>query len=195
MPVERRNLRSNKPDNSSSAGGEKPRANSSSSNPKKEKPTHSRSTSSRSKPALKKTTSASSKDMSGDKGKDESDTPQENGNINGVNDIVMDEEPSQPAKPDRTEKDNDGDEEMTVVVPPPKGSKASQRTGLAKEVDAEKNGEPDDAEDSLEGPPKDPKEKAIEGKSTAIGLRVATNRFLPRHQEQFRASRASCQPI
>src|SRR5271170_4458320 len=160
MPTERRNLRSNKPDASSPADGDKPRSNSSGSSNKKDRPSHTRAASSRSKSISKKGVTSLGKEMSGDKEKINGGGPAENG-INGAEDVEMTEESSKPAQNVKPGKDKDGDEEMTVVVPPSKVSKTTGSSGQEKDADVAMNGTPD-ADDAI---PKalevDPKEKAV----------------------------------
>lgn len=56
-------------------------------------------------------------------GKTNGKKPNQNG-VNGNKDIDMKDD-AKPAKDERVKKSKDGDEEMTVVVPPPKGSRLS----------------------------------------------------------------------
>lgn len=120
MPGERRNLRSSK-ESASSTNGEKARSDSQSSTSNKDKPVPTRSTSSKGKTqSLKKASSNSSaKDGTGDKPQTNGLEPVENG-VNGTEDVEMADEGADQVKPGPGK---DGDDEMTVVVPPPKGSK------------------------------------------------------------------------
>ncbi|KAL9109633.1 MAG: hypothetical protein Q9227_005670 [Pyrenula ochraceoflavens] len=137
MP-DRRSLRSNKSDNASSTNGEKPRSNSTSSSSNKDKPAPTRSASSRNKPPVKK--GSSGKDMSGDTPHMNGTDPVENG-VNGTENAEMEEESQKKEDPPKSGKDQDGDEEMTVVVPPSKSSKTPNKTvpdadgDIAMEVD------------------------------------------------------------
>lgn len=165
MPVERRALRSNKSDASSPTEGGKPRSGSSSSSTKKDRPSHQRSSSSRSKSISKKNSTASSKDMSGNKKEEDANESLENG-VNGTEDLEMDEDSSKASKRERQSMDGDGDEEMTVVVPPSKTNKASEVLERDNEGDHAMNGEHDDGRESSGEALEDPKEKAIASKSS-----------------------------
>ena len=105
MPGERRNLRSNK-DTASETNGEKAQSNSQSSN-SKDKPVPSRSTSSKGKTAPAKKEKAQP-----------NGAPVEHG-ANGTEDVDMVDDGPEKVKVNGV----DGDEEMTVVVPPPTISK------------------------------------------------------------------------
>jgi hypothetical protein len=160
MP-ERRSLRSNKPDTSSSTNGEKTRSNSQSSSSNKDKPNPSRSTSSRSKSfSNKKGITAVAKDTNGDQ-------PRLNGSEsieNGVDSITEpDPDDKQPASigVKKSSKDKDGDEEMTVVVPPPKASKVSGSSGKDDGADIAMNGT-DGSENQVIDDTGDPQGKAVE---------------------------------
>lgn len=120
MPGERRTLRSSK-ESASSTNGEKSRSDSQSSTSNKDKPVPTRTTSAKGKTqALKKNGSSSfTKDGTGDKPQINGIEPVENG-VNGTEDTEMADEVTDQAK---SGQDKDGDDEMTVVVPPPKGSK------------------------------------------------------------------------
>ena len=112
MPGERRNLRSNK-ELTSSASGEKGRADSQNA---KDKAAPSRSTSSKAKTS---TARKNSKGANSDKPKINGSPPTENG-VNGVEDVEMEGD-----GPDKGKPQKDGDDEMTVVVPPPNSTKLS----------------------------------------------------------------------
>lgn len=118
MPVERRNLRSNK---DSTTNGEKSRSDSQNSASNKDKPLPARATSSKSKVNLTKKglTNTLAKEMSGDKSKKNGSEPVENG-VNGSEDIDMGDDNA-----DKTWHNGikEGEDEMTVVVPPPNSSK------------------------------------------------------------------------
>lgn len=120
MPGERRTLRSSK-ESASSTNGEKARSDSQSSTSNKDKPVPTRTTSSKGKiqPLKKASSNLSAKDGTGDKPQTNGIEPVENG-VNGTEDIETADEGADQAK---TRQNKDGDEEMTVVVPPPKGSK------------------------------------------------------------------------
>ena len=78
--------------------------------------------------------------MSGDPPETNGTDPLENG-VNGTEDAEMEDKHMNEANPSKSGKDQDGDEEMTVVVPPSKNSKATnkpQRDGdgdVAMDVD------------------------------------------------------------
>ena len=105
MPGERRTLRSNK-----------------------ENPP--RTTSSKGKTASNKKggINGSAKEEVGDKPQANGTEPVENG-VNGTDDVEMGDDRSEQVRIGHTE---DGDEEMTVVVPPPKSSKLNGKTGYVK---------------------------------------------------------------
>ena len=105
MPGERRTLRSNK-----------------------ENP--SRTTSSKGKTASNKKggVNGSPKEEAGDKRQANGTEPVENG-VNGADDVEMGDDGSEQVRIGNTK---DGDEEMTVVVPPPKSSKLNGKTGYVK---------------------------------------------------------------
>ena len=170
MPAERRSLRSNKSETSSSANGEKPRSDSQSSSNKKDRPTHNRSASSRSKSISTKKGVTTAKDMSGDKPPTNGTDPVENG-INGTEDIEMEEEPSKASGRTKSGKDKDGDEEMTVVVPPPKATKLSGAPQKDDEGDIAMNG-------TTEAEIEEPTESTVDPKSKAITGTLDDNSFL-----------------
>ena len=89
--------------------------------------------------------------MSGDRSKANGTDPKQNGD-----DIEMNDDSSKSQKPTKGNKDKDGDEEMTVVVPPPKKTPAHPGKDGETSKDAEEPEEPEI----------DPKEKAINGTST-----------------------------
>lgn len=140
MPGERRSLRSNKSESSSSTNGEKARSNSQSSSSNKDKPAPTRTSSAKGKtlPAKKGSATSVAKDMSGDKPHTNGADPVENG-VNGTDDVEMGDASNSVDKP-KAAKDKDGDEEMTVVVPPPKGSKLPGKTGKDNESDVAMEG-------------------------------------------------------
>ncbi|KAI4245757.1 MAG: hypothetical protein L6R40_002285 [Gallowayella cf. fulva] len=153
MPSERRNLRSNK-ETSSSTNGEKARSNSQSSSAK-DKPVPTRSTSSKSKAAASKKSTGSGKESNGNKPQTNGTEPIENG-VNGTEDVDMVDEGHQPVKGK-----GEVDEEMTVVVPPPKGTKLSgeQDRDLQGDI-AMENTEPTES-GAKEAEKVDPKVKAM----------------------------------
>lgn len=157
MPGERRNLRSNK-DTSSSTNGEKPRSNSQSSN-SKDKPVPTRATSSKGKVPAKKGTTGSAKETTGEKPQSNGTEPVENG-VNGIEDVEMVDEG--PEKIKIGTKQN-GEDEMTVVVPPPKSSKLSGQPGKDAEGDVAMDGAGTIDTDAAEAEQIDPKMKAVAG--------------------------------
>lgn len=119
MPGEtRRTLRSSK-ESSSSANGEKARPDSQSTSSNKDKPVPTRATSSKGKsfPPKKGSPYPSGKEGPGDKQTNGSE-PTENG-VNGVEDVEMADDQIKPVP------GKEGEDEMTVVVPPPKSSTLS----------------------------------------------------------------------
>ncbi|KAL8703879.1 MAG: hypothetical protein Q9201_002930 [Fulgogasparrea decipioides] len=127
MPSERRNLRSNK-EASSSTNRDKTRSNSQSSSAK-DKPVPTRSTSSKFKATASKKSTGSGKEDKGSQPQTNGTEPVENG-VNGTEDVDMVDDGHQPV-----EEDKDADEEMTVVVPPPKGPKLSGGHGESSHDD------------------------------------------------------------
>jgi 26S proteasome regulatory subunit N3 len=88
--------------------------------------------------------------------------PIENG-VNGTEDIEMEEDSSEPSGRTKPGKDKDGDEEMTVVVPPPKASRLSGAPQKDDEGDIAMNGAAEmEAKESVEQV-EDPKNKAVAG--------------------------------
>ena len=152
MPGERRNLRSSK-ESSSSTNGEKTRSNSQNSS-SKDKPVPTRTTSSKTKALASKKTSA--KDANGDQPQTNGTEPIENG-INGSEDVDMLDDASE-----RVKVGKDGEDEMTVVVPPPNSSKLSGEPVIDAEGDLSM-----EATDSSEsaGVEADPRAKAVAGQS------------------------------
>ncbi|KAL1959549.1 hypothetical protein VTO42DRAFT_1584 [Malbranchea cinnamomea] len=113
MP-ERRSLRSNKSD--ASANGEKATSNPQSPASNKEKSTTGRTKTTQSKKVISKTMSNDQQQLNG------SSDPRENG-INGAEDVEMgDDDVNGPTQ----KRDRNGDEEMTVVVPPSQASKSGK---------------------------------------------------------------------
>ena len=162
MPGERRNLRSNKEPTSSSTNGEKARPDSQNSTSNKDKPVPARTTSSKGKaiPTKKSETNTVPKDMNGEKSKTNGVDPTENG-VNGTEDIEMADETTDEHKAGHSK---DGDDEMTVVVPPPKSSKLAGEPSKDSEGDvvmenAQKTDTGSSATEEI-----DPKVKAISGK-------------------------------
>jgi 26S proteasome regulatory subunit N3 len=171
MPAERRSLRSNKSETSSSPNGEKPRSDSQSSSNKKDRPTHTRSASSRSKSLASKKGVTTAKDMSGDIPPTNGTDPLENG-VNGTDDIEMEDESSKSTGRTKSVKDKDGDEEMTVVVPPPKATKLAGVPQKDDDGDIAMNGTVDvEVNESAESA-EDPKTKTITGMLMVVQFSV-----------------------
>ncbi|CAL5866540.1 uncharacterized protein PFLUO_LOCUS749 [Penicillium psychrofluorescens] len=176
MP-ERRSLRSNnKPD----ANGEKARSNS-------QKDTAAPTTraaaakQAKSAPAKKGASAkgASNKDM----GENEhlNGNPVENG-VNGSEDVEMGEDTAgaPPSSQSNTSKDRKGNEKMTVVVPPTKGSRSSGKAAQDKEEDVTMEGAEDEDAEKTE-PEIDPTAKAIQDiKTNFTLLERAVTHFDPR---------------
>lgn len=155
MPGERRNLRSTK-DTSSSTNGEEPRSNSQSSSSNKDQPVPTtRATSSKGKTLPTK--KASGKEGAEDKPHTNGTEPVENG-INGTEDVDMVDEGSEKVK---VGTNKEGEDEMTLVVPPPKSSKLSGEPNKDEEGDVamENTNKSDNISSEL-----DPRAKAVAGK-------------------------------
>lgn len=127
MPGERRTLRSGK--ETSSTNGEEPRSNSQNSSSNKDKPVPTRATSSKGKSLATKKTPG--KEASEDKPQTNGTEPVENG-INGTEDIDMVDDGPEKVKVGTS---NEGEDEITVVVPPPKSSKLSGEPSKDEEGD------------------------------------------------------------
>ncbi|KAK2853276.1 hypothetical protein FQN49_005232 [Arthroderma sp. PD_2] len=145
MPTEKRTLRSNRSD--ASANGDKPRSNSQSSSSNKDKPAPTRSAASRGKAApARKPASGSKKAAPGDSSQSKGSDPVENG-VNGAEDVQMSEEHMNGSvSPKQHDRDDEGDEEMTVVVPPSKASRLSgepdkNRSETKMDIDQEEDGQ------------------------------------------------------
>lgn len=182
MPPERRSLRSNKSDTSSSANGDKARGNSQNTSSNKDKPAPARSGSAKTRAAAAK--KGASKNAGEEQPHTNGTDPVENG-VNGTEDVEMKED--SPANgTSKQEKDNDGDEEMTVVVPATKDSKGSG-SGRDKEGDVAMDEAGNEAgEKPVEEV--DPKTKAVTGMTFPLSrirhLILLTSVFLLlRHQE------------
>ncbi|EAW09204.1 proteasome regulatory particle lid subunit RPN3 [Aspergillus clavatus NRRL 1] len=152
MPTERRSLRSNsKSDTSSSTNGDKARSSSQSSSSNKDKAAPARAA------ASKATKAASSNNASNSGMGEQRDQPHTNG-VNGSEDIEMEEDTAGgPTSSSNTSKNRKGDEKMTVVVPPSKGSRLSGDKGQDQQGDVAMEGAENEAE-----PEVDPKVKAVQ---------------------------------
>ena len=158
MPGERRNLRSNK-ETSSQTNGEKARSDSQSSS-SKDKPVPTRATPSKGKPVpSKKAVTTSAKDSSEEKPQTNGNGPIENG-VNGTEDVEMADDGAEQVK---VGTGKDGEDEMVLVVPPPKSSKLSGEPGKNEDGDVAM----EDTEHTQASQPEaeeiDPKVKAVSG--------------------------------
>ncbi|KAJ5198329.1 uncharacterized protein N7498_007446 [Penicillium cinerascens] len=172
MPAERRSLRSNnKSDTSSSANGEKARSNSQSS-PSKDKAaptTRAAANKAKSAPAKKGVKGASNAGMGEDDQHVNGSNNAENG-VNGSEDVEMGEDTAgAPTSSFNTSKGRHGDEKMTVVVPPTKGSRSSGKAGQDKEDDVTMEGA-DDGDAEKTEPEIDPAVKAVQDIKTNFTL-------------------------
>ena len=162
MPGERRTLRSNK-DTASSTDSEKTRSDTQNTSSKKDQPPPARATSTKAKGVSgKKGINNPSQDMSGDKPKTNGVEPTENG-VNGVEDVEMSDEKTPMPKSGSAK---DGEDEMTVVVPPSKGSKLIPEHS----EDADGDVSMDPTPETVENTEADPGAKAIAGLSNASFL-------------------------
>ena len=137
--------------------------NSQSSSPNKDKPAPARAAANKAK-STAPTKKAGSTNNSSNSGMGEGEQRQTNGadstenGVNGSEDVEMGEDTAGgPTSSFNTKKEREGDEKMTVVVPPTKGSRLS---GQDKEGDVAMEG---DEGDESQKPEVDPKVKAIQG--------------------------------
>ncbi|KAK1146638.1 26S proteasome non-ATPase regulatory subunit [Aspergillus melleus] len=174
MPAERRSLRSNsKSDTSSSANGDKGRSTSQSSSSNKDKPALTRAAANKAKSSK----AASSNNSASNSGMGEQrEQPQTNGSdptkngVNGAEDVEMGEDTAGgPTSSFNASKDRQGDEKMTVVVPPTKGSRLSGDKGQDQEGDVAMEGAEGDESQNPESEV-DPKTKAIQDIRTNFSL-------------------------
>lgn len=164
MP-ERRSLRSNnKSDTSSSTNGEKARSDSQNSPAKDKAAPTTRAAANKAKAAPAKKGAAKG---ASDAGMGEDDKSNVNGSkstengVNGSEDVEMEEDTAgAPTSSINSSKNRNGDEKMTVVVPPTKGSK-SEKSRQEKDGDVTMEGA-EDADADAE-PEIDPTTKAIQG--------------------------------
>lgn len=156
MPGERRNLRSNK--DTSSTNGEKARSNSQSSS-SKDKPVPTRTTSKgKALPSKKGSTTAPARDSSGDKPQTNGADPLEE-DVKGTEDVEMQDDEAEKVTIGTTK---EGEDKITVVVPPPQSSKLNGAPNKDSEgdiaMDSAEKGQEESAADTV-----DPKKKAISG--------------------------------
>lgn len=96
-------------------------------------------------------------------------TPHTNGNdpvengINGAEDIEMKDDAPKPLKAGKAKKTKEGEEEMTVVVPPSKGSKLSAPPPKDNEGDIAMDGFEEENGVDVSAPKVDPVAQAISG--------------------------------
>ena len=179
MPGERRNLRSNK-ETSSSTNGEKGRSNSQSSHAK-DKPVPTRSTSSKSKAAASsKKAPISGKDDNGGRPQPNGTEPVENG-VNGTNDVDMVDEGLETLKAN-----GEADDEMTVVVPPPRNSKAisEQDKDTNGDIAMDNTTQEESGEEDVQKV--DPKIKAVSGMICCPPLVYHADHAITRYQSKLR---------
>ncbi|OJK00673.1 hypothetical protein ASPACDRAFT_51607 [Aspergillus aculeatus ATCC 16872] len=184
MPAERRSLRSNsKSDTSSSANGEKGRSTSQNTSSNKDQPAPNRAAANKAKSTT--ASKAASSNSTADSGMGEQrDQPRTNGSdptkngMNGSEDVEMGEDTAGgPTSSFTASKDRKGDEKMTVVVPPTKGSRLSGEKAPDNEGDIAMEGA--DTEESRSEV--DPKVKAVQDiKYNFTLLERAVSHFDPR---------------
>lgn len=207
MP-ERRSLRSNnKSDASSSANGEKARSNSQSSGAKDKAAPTTRAAANKAKAAPAKKGAAKG---ASDAGMGEDDKSHVNGSkstengVNGSEDVEMEEDTAgAPTSSINSSKNRNGDEKMTVVVPPTKGSKSSDKPGNEKDGDVAMDGTEDDAAEAE--PEIDPTTKAIQGEILILHCKAQKRALInqkqqpccdsSRYQNQLHPSRTSRHPF
>ncbi|KAI9837810.1 MAG: hypothetical protein M1819_006744 [Sarea resinae] len=151
----------NSSDSSSSANGDKAKANTRSSG-SQSKPTAARAPSTKGKAATTKkgTTNAAAKDM-GDETPHTNGTPPVENGVNGTGDVEMGDSSQANGDATQAEKEKNGDEERTVVVPPSKGPKLSAQAGKDGEGDEAMQGVEATGAAELEEEKVDPVVKAI----------------------------------
>ena len=171
MPGERRNLRSNK-ETSSHTNGEKARPDAQNAS-SKDKPAPTRSTSSKGKSQISKKAivNTASQDSNGDKPQLNGNDPLENG-VNGNEDVEMGDDLEDTKKPNTSK---DGDEEMTVVVPPPNSSKLSGQATRDDEGDVAMETSEKVEADGSEDKEVDPVRKAESGKCSSSNVEVISH--------------------
>ncbi|KAI9372805.1 proteasome regulatory subunit C-terminal-domain-containing protein [Aspergillus egyptiacus] len=178
MPAERRSLRSNnKSDTSSSANGEKGRSGSQSSSSNKDKPAPSRAAANKVKSTkASNTTSNPGMGEQRDQPRTNGTDPTKNG-VNGSEDVEMGEDTAGgPTSSFHASKERQGDQKMTVVVPPTKGPRKAGDQGQDQEGDVAMEAEGEEPESES-----DPKAKAIQDIKTNFALlERAVTHFDPR---------------
>jgi 26S proteasome regulatory subunit N3 len=184
MPIERRSLRSNSKSDTSSANGEK----SQTSGVSKDKPAPTtRAAANKSRTASAKK-AAAGKGASNSSGMSGHDQPQANGSdpvengVNGIEDVEMEEDSATATTPlsGKPNIDRDGDEKITVVVPPSKGARLSGDQSQDKEGDVNMDGGNEEGAKQAEVEV-DPKVKAMQDiKNNFTLLERAVTHFDPR---------------
>ncbi|KAJ5864390.1 uncharacterized protein N7529_006306 [Penicillium soppii] len=179
MPAERRSLRSNnKSDTSSSANGEKGRSDSQSSGAKDKAPTtRAAANKAKSAPTKKDAKGASNGSMGEDDKSHKNGSKSTENGVNGSEDVEMGEDTAgAPTSSFNTRKDRKGDEKMTVVVPPTKGSRSSGKDKEDVTMEGVEDGNAENTE-----PEVDPTTKAIQDiKTNFTLLERAVAHFDPR---------------
>ena len=167
MPAERRPVRSNKSDGASSTNDKKShsRKTSSSSTTSKDRPVPTRSTSSRSK-SISKTKGgiSAAKDMSGDKKTQVNGTDQLENGIEEQEDVEMKQDDLKKVGKAMVGKDKNGDEEMTVVVPPSKSEQIGGASSNGQDEDAVMNGTGEEGTEVASGVVVDHQANAVSSK-------------------------------
>jgi 26S proteasome regulatory subunit N3 len=105
--------------------------------------------------------------MGGDKPHLNGSDPVENG-VNGTDDVEMGEDEPDSTVPKKSGKDKEGEEEMTVVVPPSKGTKLSGVPEPDQEGDVVMEGAEKESPQKPEEEDVDPGVKLIAGTSTLL---------------------------
>jgi 26S proteasome regulatory subunit N3 len=88
--------------------------------------------------------------------------PVENG-VNGTKDVEMKDDALNPLKGGKAKKPKEGEDEMTVVVPPSKGSKLSAPPPKDNDGDVSMDGSEEASGEDSGAPKVDPVAKAISG--------------------------------
>jgi 26S proteasome regulatory subunit N3 len=105
-----------------------------------------------------------------------SKTPHTNGNdpvengINGTEDVEMKDDATNPLKGGKGKKAKEGEEEMTVVVPPSKGSKLSGPPPKDKEGDVAMDGFEDTDGEDASAPKVDPTAQTLSGEYISMTI-------------------------
>jgi hypothetical protein len=136
------------------------------------------------KPTPGKLGNSAATDMGDDKPHINGTEPVENGvSTNGTTDVEMKDDSSEPPSKPKQGKDKDGDEEMTVVVPPSKGPKLSGEAAKDREGDVAMEGTDEAANDTAAEVKEDPVAKAVSGKFTQRLVPISRVAYLISAQE------------